>query len=97
MHLKTDKSLTLPNWFTCDNIVDLFSSVYVLHCILVVCVAVFSPNYISVSILFFLYDSIINKKNKKNAPTDHCSQIHLSQLRCATNNVTAAISRYVCG
>jgi len=67
--MDTDKSLTLPDWLTCD-IVDLLSIACVLDCILVVRVAILFfiilfyfilTVFLFLSILYFVYDLVINK------------------------------------
>ena len=67
--LDSDWSLTLPVWFTCDDIVDLFSRVCVrlypgcMCCFLFFVFSLFVSVFLSIflSILYFVYDLIINK------------------------------------
>ena len=57
--LDSDGSLTLPVWFTRDDIVDLFSSVCLIVTRLHVLLSLFF-HFLFLSFLYFVYD-LINK------------------------------------
>jgi len=60
--LDSDRSLTLSVWFTCDDIVDLFSRVCVwLYPGCMCCFLFLFSVSVFLSILYFVYDLIINK------------------------------------